>query len=117
MRGVRPLAAPRLEQPQRPHSLQEGIQEPRRGVTRDQARAELAQHGKVEAGIGEFKPEGIFPVNATADGLGRLAVGQVFDKLQDTDQGQSPRTGRRLPMRGEQVGEVLVRIEGPEFVP
>ena len=86
-------------------------------MTRDQARAELAQHGKVEAGVGELEPEGIFPVNATADGLGRSPVGQVFDKLQDTDQGKPPGTGSRLPMRREQVGEVLIRIEGPEFVP
>jgi hypothetical protein len=97
--------------------LEEGIQEPRRGSTRDQARAELTQHEKVAAGVGAFKPEGIFPVHTTADGLGRLAVGQVFGTLPDTHQGQSPRTGRWLPMRGEHVGAALVRIEGAEFVP
>ena len=109
-RGVRSLAAPRRQEPQRPQPFQAGLQEPRHGVPRDQARAELAQHGTVEAGVGEFKPEDILPGHTTADGLGRLAVGQVFGTLQDTDHGQSP-------MRGEPVGEVLVRLEGPKFVP
>ena len=43
----------------------------------DEAGAELAQHGEVEAGIGQLQAEGILPVDASADGVGGLAIGAV----------------------------------------
>lgn len=55
------------------------------GSTGDQTGAELAEYGEVEAGIGQFQTENILPVDAAADGVGGLAVGESLGELQDGD--------------------------------
>ena len=73
------------------------------GLPGDQPGAELAQDGMVEAGIGEFQPQDIFPINAAADGIRGLAIGEAFGKLEDCGQRQA---------RGRFCGLAARREEG-----
>ena len=68
-------------------SVQEGVEELQFGLAVDQAGAELAEHGVVEAGIGKFQGEGVLPVDPPADGVGGLAVGEAFDVLENANHG------------------------------
>ena len=52
------------------------------------AGAELAEHGVIEAGIGQFQAQGVLPVDASADGVGGLAVGKSLDVLEDGGHGE-----------------------------
>ena len=54
--------------------MQEGVEELQLGLAVDQARAEFAEDGVVEAGIGQFQGEGVLPVDSPADGIGGLAI-------------------------------------------
>jgi hypothetical protein len=51
----------------------------------------FAQNGKVKAGVRQFDPQSILPVNAPVNGIGCLAVGEVLAKLHEGDEGQTPR--------------------------
>jgi hypothetical protein len=60
--------------------------------------------------------QGVFPVDAAADGVGGLAIGQALDLLEQGDEGEPCGGGGRLPAGGEEVGELVVAVERPEFV-
>jgi hypothetical protein len=64
-------------------AVQNGVQQWLFGGAADQACAELTKYGEVEAGFRQFQAEGVLPVDAGADGIGRLPVGQVLDELKD----------------------------------
>jgi hypothetical protein len=55
-------------------SLEHRLQQESLRTAGDEGGAELAQHGEVEAGIGQFQAAGVLPVNAGADGRGGLAT-------------------------------------------
>jgi hypothetical protein len=71
----RALTRPCLDQALVFQALQQGVEQQQFGPTRDQAGAELAEHGVVEAGIGEGEAERVLPVDPAPHGVGRLAVG------------------------------------------
>ena len=100
-----------LSRPRSLQRLEQRVQEQPFGPAGDQAAAELAEHGVVEAGIGQLQAEGVLPVDAAADGVGGLAIGEVLGELQDGDQGEPPGGVGGLSARGKQVGEVVVRVE------
>src|SRR5215211_345028 len=108
MGGVRALPPPGLEQMMGGRDLQDGIQQRSLGGSRHQARAELAQHRAVEAGVGERQPEEILPVDPAPDGIGRLAIRQTLRELQQGHQGQAPWRLGRLALGREEVGEAAV---------
>ena len=116
MGRVGALPAPLADQAEFPASFQEGVQELLFGLAVDQAGAELAEHGVVEAGIGQFQGQGVLPVDAAADGVGGLAIGEALDVLEDGGQGEPCGRGGRLSAGGEQVGELVVAVERSEFV-
>src|SRR5262249_37963667 len=64
----------------------------------------------------QFQAEGVFPIDAGADGLGRLPVGQVLDELKDGDQGEPPGGLGGSAAAGVEGGEVLVSEDGAQFV-
>jgi hypothetical protein len=64
MGRVGALSAPLSDQAEFAASFQEGVEELQFGLALDQARAELAEHGVIEAGIGQFQGEGVLPVDA-----------------------------------------------------
>src|SRR3954454_18291826 len=88
MSRVGTLPAPLADQAEFPASFQEGVEELQFGLAVDQAGAELAEDGVVEAGIGQFQSQGVLPVDAATDGIGGLAVGETLDVLEDGDGGQ-----------------------------
>ena len=104
------------DQPEFAASFQEGVQELLFGLAVDQAGAELAEHGVVEAGIGQFQAQGVLPVDAAADGVGGLAVGEALDVLEDGGHGEPCGRGGGLSAGGEQLGELVVAVERPEFI-
>jgi hypothetical protein len=57
----------------------------------------------VKAGVSELQAEDVLPIQAAADGIGGLAIGEVFQKLQDDHQRQPPRSFGGLAMCGEHV--------------
>jgi hypothetical protein len=78
-------------------TLPQGIQEPRFGLTRHQARATLAAHGAGQAGIGKLSPQGIRPIDPTPHGISGLPVGQALGIRQNGHQGQAPGCFSRAP--------------------
>ena len=93
MRGVCALPAAGFEQPMRACHRQQSVQEQGLNLPSDQPGAKLAQDGMVEAGIGQFQAQDIFPINAAADRIRRLAIGETFSKLEKRGQRQA---GRRF---------------------
>src|SRR5262249_5396989 len=81
-----------------------------------EAGAELREGGEVEPGVVELEPEGVLPVDAAADGVGGLAIGEVLGELQDGDQGELPGGQCGLPAPGVEGGEVGVAEDGSELV-
>ncbi len=70
----------------------------------------------IEAGVGELQPQDVFPIDAAPDGLGRLAIGEVFGKLQDGSEREAGRGGCRLAAPREECGELGVVVDGAEPV-
>ena len=116
MSRVGALPAPRSDQFEFAASFQEGVEELLFGLALDQAGAELAEHGVIEAGIGQLQPQGVLPVDAAADGVGGLAIGEPLDVLEDGGQGEPCGGGGGLSAGGEELGELSVAVERPEFI-
>ena len=57
------------------------------GTSIEQACSKVAQDGKVKPRIIQFEAECVFPIDASADGIGRLAISQVFGELHHGNQG------------------------------
>jgi hypothetical protein len=66
-------------------AVQDGVEKAPLSRASDEAGAEFTQDGAIEAGIGQFKGKGVLPVNAGADGVGRLSVGEILGELEDGD--------------------------------
>jgi hypothetical protein len=116
MSRVGALPAPRSDQFEIAGSVQEGVQELLFGLALDQAGAELAQDGVIEAGIGQFQAKRVLPIDAAADGVGGLAIGEALDVLEDRGQRQPCGRGGGLAAGGEERGELLVVVERSEFI-
>ena len=86
------------------------------GPAGGEAAAELGEGGEVESGVVELEAEGVLPVDAAADGVGGLAIGEVLGELHDGDQGELPGGQCGLSAPGVEVGEVGVAEDGSEFV-
>ena len=108
----RALSSPRAWQ-----RVEQLVQQALLGAALEQARAELAQHRVVEAGVGQLQPEQVLPVDPRPHRLGRPPIGQVLTELQDGHQRQPPRRQARLAEPGEQVREIGVGEDGAELVP
>ena len=54
------MSTPLTDQAEFLDLVQQGVQKPLFGLTVDQARAELAEHGVIEAGIGQFQTQAYF---------------------------------------------------------
>ena len=95
----------------RPRSLQASsiaVQQEPFGPAGGEAGAELGEDGEVEAGVVELQAEGVLPVDAAADGVGGLAIGEVLGELHDGDQGELPGGQCGLSAPGVEAGEVGV---------
>lgn len=116
MSGIGPLLPSRFEPAALPSQSQNGIEQPLLRLSLQEPRAEFGENGIIEAGIGEFQSQRIFPVNPTTDGVRRLAVWEVFRKLHHNHQCQSSGSLRRLSLRRKEVGKLLICEERSEFI-
>ena len=110
------MTAAGFEQPLRPRQRQQGIEEELLRLPGDEPGAELAQDGMVEARIGQFQSQDIFPINAAADGIRGLAIGEAFGKLEDRGQRQARWRLCGLAARREERRELRVVVDGAETV-
>jgi hypothetical protein len=74
------LPAALLEQSPFAPPIEQRIQKPLLGWARDQARAELAEDGVIESGVGPFQTERLLPVHAAPHRLRRLPIRETLDK-------------------------------------
>ncbi len=95
---------------------QEGIEEALLSLSRDEPSAEFAEDGMMQAWIGQFEPAQIFPVNATAHGLRRLAIREIFGTLEDRGKAQVRRRFGGLAARWEEGSKLRVLIELAELI-
>jgi hypothetical protein len=70
----------------------------------------------MEAWVGQFQPQDIFPINAAADGICGLAIREAFRKLKDRGQRQTRRRFGGLAACGEKHREPCVVVDGAETV-
>ena len=110
------LASPCLQQPGGREARQHGLEQEQLRLAGNQSTAELRQHRGIEPGIGQLEGQGIFPVDATANGVGGLAIDEPFGVLQHEDQGQTPRSQGRTTTRGEERGKGGVFVEHPQVI-
>src|SRR5262249_17273245 len=76
----------------------------------------FTQHRKVKTRIRQLETQEILPINARADCLCCLAIGQVFAELHDRDQREAPRREAGLAIYGEDSGKVLVLKDPSEGI-
>jgi hypothetical protein len=117
VRRVRPLTPPDLEQPTVTGAVDQQVEQSSLGPAEQQAGAEFAEDGVIEARIGQLQGQRVLPVDPPTHGVGRRTVGQVLGELENGGQGQTPRRFGRVPPRGEQVGEVLIRVDDVQRLP
>jgi hypothetical protein len=101
MRRVCALAATHFQEAARTYLGQPRLEAQRFRLSGDQPGPEVAQHRVIEAGISQLQAQGLLPSNATAHGVGGLAVGQAsangITVVNASRQGASagcPRAGR-----------------------
>jgi hypothetical protein len=94
----------------------EGIQQALGGLMGKQPVAKIVQEGEIEPWVGQFKAEGIFPIDTAADGIRRLTIGEPFDILHDHHERQAPGRHFHRPSLGWiQIGKELIIVEGAEL--
>src|SRR5437868_730078 len=107
---VRSLSSSLFEPPslfaQRQHCLQEAFF----SSQCHQACAKLAQNGVVKSCIGQFQAQAILPIEPTAYGISGLAISQILHKLEDGNQGQTPRSIGWLSATRIQISKQLILI-------
>jgi hypothetical protein len=108
--------APGREQSPGLAGLEYRLEEDLFGSAGQEPGSELGEDGEVEAGVGQFKPEQVFPVDAAANGIGGLSVGKSFGELEDQNQCESPGGLGGLTLGGEEVSEALIVVKGAELV-
>lgn len=82
-RGIGSLAPTWLEEIDATGLVKQPLKEELFKITGQEALTEFTEHRRVEAGIGEFQPKHVFPINSGANRVSRLAIGQPFGKLED----------------------------------
>ena len=71
---------------------EQGVEQLSFRLALDQSGAEFAEHGVIEAGVGQRQAQRKLPIDAAAHGIGGLTVGQALQELQGRDQ-REPRQG------------------------
>lgn len=70
---------------------EQGVEQQRLRRPGQQAAATFAEDRRIKAGIRELQARCILPVDATAHGISRLAIGEPFGELEEGDERQPPR--------------------------
>jgi hypothetical protein len=82
----------------------------------EQPLTKIVQQGEAEPRVTEVETQGIFPIHAAADGIGRLSIGEPFPILHHDDQRQAPRGYfHGAALRGIEICQELIVIERAEL--
>ena len=92
------------------------VKEPFFGLTGHQPLSKFREDATVKPGVGQLQTQQILPVNPTAHGIGRLAVGEIFGELQQRHHRQLPGCLGRLPAWRKQVGKEGVVLQGAQGI-
>ena len=111
MGGVRPLPTPRLDELAIAAPREQGLEEQRLRRPSDQAGAKFTEDRAIKSRIRQLPAEDVFPIETTAHGVGRLAIGEAFGTWQERDQCQPPGGPRGLSVRGEECQPNLLSKE------
>jgi hypothetical protein len=84
------------------------VEDARLGLMPQQALAKLREYCVVEAAILWQQVQPTLPVEAEAQAIHGLAVGEVFERLEDRHKREQHRRESRLAVVGVQVGEILI---------
>jgi hypothetical protein len=115
VRRIGPLGPPRLDPSPRFADSEKCIEETLGGVMHEEPVAEIVQQSKVKTWVVQVKAQGIFPIHATAHGIGGLPVSEPFDRLHHHDQRQTPEGYfHRTPLGRIEIGKELIVIERAE---
>jgi hypothetical protein len=76
--------------------------------------ANFAEHRLAKAGIGQFKAQGVLPIDTAADGIGGPAIRQRLHILQHQGQANPGGRRRRLAAGRKQGGILVVMVEQAE---
>ena len=96
--------------------LQDRLQQEILRLMVQQALTKIGQSAGVKARIIQWQRERIFPIQPSPHHLGGLAVGEVFQRLQDGDQRQSPRRFCGSSPFGKQMSKVGMLIDRAERI-
>ena len=110
MGRICPLSSPLFQQPQLAALTEKPIQQLHFALTRNEACAKFAEHGKIKTGICKLKPQQIFPIDAGAHGFSSLAVRETLAELENGDECQTPRWERRLAAGRKERGKIIVTV-------
>ena len=116
VRGVRALPTPGVQQALRAYTREEGSKEDVLGGPRDQTGTQCAHHRGSKARVREGQRQGLLPLDAAPDVVGRLAIGEPFATLEHRDEREAGRSERRLPQRGTQRGTVSGLQDRPQGI-
>jgi hypothetical protein len=105
---VTTLSASSFQQSSVLSECDDGIEDTPLGAVEHQAATKLAQDGVMNAEVGEFQAEQVLPVDARANRIGCLPVGQAFLKLEQRHQSEPYWRLGGLTLNGKDIGEVRV---------
>jgi hypothetical protein len=82
----------------------------------EQPLTKIVQQGEVEPRVTEVETQGILPIHAAADGIGRLAICEPFDVPHHHDQRYAPGGYfHGTALRGIEIRKKLIVIERAEL--
>jgi hypothetical protein len=82
----------------------------------DESLPKVASKREVKSFIVSRETSSVFAINARPDGLCRLTIRHLLDRLQDCDQRQTPRRLCRTPSFGEEIGNHLIGRDPFQFI-
>jgi hypothetical protein len=112
MGRVRALAPPGLDQLAFAASREPQLEQEGRCRAGDEAGATLAEPRGLAPRVGERQAPNVWPIDATAPGMCRLAVGEPLGELEHGDQRQPPRGARGLSVCREERQKGVIRAQG-----
>lgn len=99
-----------------PQLGQERVKQPQLRFAGHQTRSKLAQPRVGKAGVGQLQAHSIFPIDAAADGLDRVAIRCPVDELTHRSQGQPGWRSGRLTAAMKQIGSLRIAMDCPQRI-
>lgn len=96
--------------------LSQPIEHARLSLLLDQSRAKPREQRNVTTRIAHFPSQRVFPIQTFSDGTGCQPIREILAVLQHRDQGQPPRSRRRMLFHRGEIEEVFIGLRDPRPV-